>query len=188
MTTMQNVACEMATVQIDSSTPRTDPERRTEGQRRHDAGQRDGQDHQQRHRLPAEEGVAAERERQQRAEHEGDRRGDEADLDRREDRLTDARVVPDALPPLQRELLRRPGEDPAGVEGVDDDDAERHVDERQADGHRQAEGPLGAHGEESSPRPRGSRGRRCGGRGRGRRTMIATGMTATAAANGRLDV
>ena len=134
------------------------------GRQRHagdDAGQRDRQHDQQRQRVPAEEPVATDRERDHRAEHQRDRGRAQTGLDRRPQGLARARVVPRLRPPGQRSGR---GGGQAKVRSALNEftthHGERHVDERQADRHRAAQQPLAERVTSVTAPPA----RRCGGR------------------------
>ena len=89
----------------------------------------------------AEEAIALQRERRERAEDERDRGGDAARPGRSGGGVDQAGACAGRLPPLEGEARRRPRERAVGVERVDHDDGERHVDEREREDDQRAERP-----------------------------------------------
>jgi hypothetical protein len=120
--TMQNVAC----------VPQRDAG--------HDAGQRDRQDDQQGHGVAAEEVIPRQRERGHRAEHERNHRRQGCDPQAHPESVAGTRRGEGAVPPFEGEAGRRPRERAAGVEGVEDDDPQRHVDHDQGQDRARQQG------------------------------------------------
>ena len=110
---------------------------------RDDAGKGDRQDHEERDRVAAEERIARDRERGERAEHERDRRRAEAGLDRRQQRVAGALVVDRSAPPVERQAVEGPALRARGVEGVEADHDQRQVDEGQRQAGREAQQRAG---------------------------------------------
>ncbi|MDT4861150.1 hypothetical protein FQZ97_957420 [compost metagenome] len=106
-------------------------ERREQRDAGDDAGQGDGQDQHQRDALLAEEVAAVQRDRGQRAEQHGDQGGDGGDLQRQPDRFQHVLAGEGHAEPVQGEALRREAERRVlGVEGVQEDDQDREVQEQ----------------------------------------------------------
>ncbi|MNP00148.1 hypothetical protein D3C76_919340 [compost metagenome] len=115
-------------------------ERREQGDAGDDAGQGDRQDQHQRNAFLAEEVAPVQGSRGQRPEEQGDQGGEEGDLHRKLDRLHHVGACKRHGEPLQGKALRGEAERRVlGVEGVDEDDQDREVQEHQPAPGRQAQ-------------------------------------------------
>src|SRR5262249_21557558 len=96
-----------------------------------DPGERDRQHEQERDRLAAEEAEPVHAERRRGAEHERDQRRQRRGLEREPERLLHVGVVDRRPEPLRRQAGDRPALHVRLVEGVEADDADRDVEERE---------------------------------------------------------
>ena len=106
-----------------------------------DAGKRNGQDDQERHRVATKEAVPMHRRCKQAAEHKRDSGGDQTNLDGEHQRAARPGVTDRCLDPLQRQAGDRPLLALGRVEGVQHDEEDGQVDHeqqaaRRADQHR----------------------------------------------------
>ncbi len=118
----------------DREQPEVDAERHERGPQRDacdHARKRDGEDQEERDRLPAEEVVALDGDRGERAEDECERRRRRGDDERVDHGLTDRGVRRRLTEPAECDPRGRPRLDAAGVERVDGQDHERQVEEHQ---------------------------------------------------------
>ena len=107
----------------------------------HDPGQREREDDEEGDRLAPEEAVARDRERREPAEQDGDRRRAERRLQGDDERVAHPWVVDRPTEPLGRQPFDRPDERATGVERVEADHEQRHVDERQRQTRQTAQEP-----------------------------------------------
>ncbi|MNH23990.1 hypothetical protein D3C79_839030 [compost metagenome] len=129
----------------DGEDARFDPqglEGREQGDTGDDAGQGDWQDQHQRDAFLAKEAASVQRRRSQGAEHQRDQCGQTGHLHRQFDRFEHIRSGKRDTEPLQGKALGRKAESGIlGVEGIEEDDQDREVQEHQPAPGCQAQAP-----------------------------------------------